>query len=134
MTQSEKDRLLSMFAPATKWCKEMEACDGSGESVHYDDPGAVAWDLTGGLCLLFGWDRAGELFLQFDRHLLDGKRMARGSNVMIASMVALQEFNDRPDTTHQVLLERIGTMPVWSRGPMHSLSAPGLSQVLQGDK
>lgn len=123
MTQNEKDRLLSMFLPAVRWCKEMEACDGSGQSVHFDDPAAVAWDLTGGLCFLFGWERAGILFPQLERHILDDRRSARAGNASIASMVALQEFNDRPETTHQRLLECIRTMPVWAHGPLGSPSA-----------
>jgi hypothetical protein len=129
VTQKEKDRLLSMFSPPEKWCKGMEACDSSGESVHYNDPAAAAWDLSGCVCLLFGWDRAAQLFPQIERHLLNGKQVAQIPNVAIAAMVALQEFNDRPEMTHQELLERMQTMPVWSRGPLKGLSVPEVSQL-----
>ena len=134
MTQNEKDSLLSTLSVSSSWCKEMEARDGSGESVHFDDPAAVAWDLTGSVCFLFGWDRAQQLFVQLERHLLNGKRSGREPNVGIASMVALQEFNDRPETTHEMLLGRIRTIPVWVRGPLNKLAAAGTSQVPQGDK
>ena len=132
MTLNEKDRLLSMFLLPTSWCKEMEACDSSGESVHYDDPSAVAWDLTGGTCFLFGWDRAQQLFPQLERHLLNSRRNTLVPNAAIASMVALQEFNDQPETTHSMLLDRIRTMPVWTRGSSDTPSTPGEKPALLG--
>jgi hypothetical protein len=132
VTLNEKDRLLSMFLLPTSWCKEMEACDSAGESVHYDDPSAVAWDLTGGTCLLFGWDRALQLFPQLERHLLNSRRSGLVANPAISSMVALQDFNDRPETTHSILLESIRTMPVWTRDSSDTLSTPGEKPALQG--
>ncbi len=132
MTRNEKDRLLSLFLLPTSWCKEMEACDSSGEPVHYDDPSAVAWDLTGGTCFLFGWDRARQLFPQLERHVLNGRRSALAPNAAIASMVALQEFNDRAETTHSMLAERIRTIPVWTRVLGDTPSTPGDQPALQG--
>ncbi len=132
MTQNEKESLLSTFSIPTKWCKEMEACNGSGDSVSYDDPTAVAWDLTGGLCMLFGWDRAGELFPQLVRYVLNDKVTVGGPNASIQAMVALQEFNDSPETTHDDLLARIQTIPVWARGSRTEPPAVGLAQGLHG--
>jgi hypothetical protein len=134
MTQDEKDSLVSMLSLPAHWCKEAEARDRSGDAVHFDDPAAVAWDLTGAVCFLFGWERAQELFVQLERHVAGGKRSAQAPNPSISSMVALQEFNDSTETTHDLLLERIRTVPVWFRGPLNRLSVPGTSQASKGDE
>jgi hypothetical protein len=118
MTPKEHELLLSTFSLPARWCKEAEARDDDGESVSYHDPRAVAWDLTGGVCSLFGWNRAMELFPQLARHMLDHRAECRGSTASIACMVALQEFNDSPDTTHGVLLARLRRVPIWARGPL----------------
>ena len=75
----------------------------------------MAWDITGALCRLFGWRRARILFGQLDRHI-HGKRIAfswPARDSEIEAMTALQDFNDRADTTFETLRERIETMPVW---------------------
>jgi hypothetical protein len=101
-----------MFSLSANWCKGMEACNAAGEAVSYNDPAAVAWDLTGGLCALFGWERAESLFPVLDRHCTSRKKRPKAANPAISSMVALQEFNDANGTTHDVLLERLQTIPV----------------------
>ncbi len=134
MTQDEKDSLVSMLSVPARWCREAEARDRSGDAVHFDDPAAVAWDLTGAVCYLFGWERARELFVQLERHVAGGKRGTQVPHSSISSMVALQEFNDATETTHDLLLERIRNVPVWFRGSLNGLSAPGTSQASKGDE
>jgi hypothetical protein len=132
MTHNEKEKLLSMFLHSANWCKDMEARDSSGNSVSFDDSSAVAWDLTGGLCLLFGWNRAEQLFPQLVRYLLKGTPVARSPST-IQAMVALQEFNDHPGTTHDSLLAQLRTIPVWIRGPRELSPIATLGETLQGD-
>lgn len=121
MMPDEKTQLLALLEHHGKWCRDAEALDASGNGVVYDDDAAVAWDLTGALCRLFGWERACVLFGQLDRHI-HGKRIMLGwpeRDTEMDAMAALQEFNDRTDTTFALLRERIETMPVWqgsSRG------------------
>lgn len=115
MMADEKAQLLALLAHEGKWCRAVEAHDALGDAVRYDDESAVAWDLTGALCRLFGWQRARVLFRQIDRHI-HGKRMARGwppRDTELDAMAALQDFNDRADTTFEAVRERIETMPVW---------------------
>lgn len=118
MMPDEKAKLLEFLGHAGKWCRRVEAIDSHGIGVHYDDDTAVAWDITGALCLLFGWNRACVLFAQIERHLLGKKRtpLWPHRDTSIEAMVALQNFNDRADTTFDVLRERIGAMPVWTSG------------------
>ncbi|MBI4582342.1 MAG: hypothetical protein HY718_21790 [Planctomycetes bacterium] len=112
MTQQEKEALLSLLCTPARWCQGMEASDAAGESVPYDDAGAVAWDLTGGLCFLFGWERATELFPELEPHITGRTPGPGDEKAAIPSMTALQDFNDRPGTTHDALLARIQTLPV----------------------
>jgi hypothetical protein len=115
MLVSEKERLLALFADRRCWCQGAEARDASGDAVHFDDPAAVAWDLTGAVCLLFGWPRALELFHQLDEHI---RRVKRNSlplhNPDIASMASLQDRNDDSDTTFEMVTGWLHSMPVWS--------------------
>lgn len=111
MTEHEKQELLNMFAVPGNWCQESEARNWRGESVPYDDPGAVAWDLTGGVCRLFGWDRAIELFPLMEPHMTGRKHEPRQTNPGIASMAALQDFNDSSDTSYDILLLRLQNLP-----------------------
>lgn len=114
----EKTQLLAMLAQAHNWCREAEARDSAGEPVNYDDETAVAWDLTGALCRLFGWQRARVLFEQFERHIF-GKRPAAGwppRNTWLDAMKVLQDFNDRPDMTYALIRETLEAMPVWNSG------------------
>lgn len=111
----EKEQLLALLEHEGTWCCDAEAHDANGDAVTYDDAAAVAWDITGALCRLFGWQRARVLFGQLDRHI-HGKRMASGwpaRDTELDAMVALQDFNDRADTTFEMLRERLETMPVW---------------------
>jgi hypothetical protein len=115
MMADEKERLLAFFERESIWCRDGEAQDAAGDPVRYDDDAAVAWDITGALCRLFGWQRACVLFGQFDRHI-HGKRVAFGwpqRNTDVDAMVALQEFNDRAETTFAHLRGAIESMPVW---------------------
>ena len=113
MLHDEKEKLLELLHAEPRWCKEAEARDRRGCAVRYDDATAVAWDLTGALCLLFGWRRAGELFQQLDRHITGQKRERHiQRNVTIASMAALQDFNDLRRTTYDEVMTRLRTMPV----------------------
>jgi len=118
MTQDEKDKLLRLFAVTGQWCREAEARDGTGEPVRYNDPTATSWDLVGGLCHLFGWQRACRLFVQLGRHLLGTTaRMANAEDEAMSSMSALIDFNDDEATTHELLLERLRDIPVRPERP-----------------
>ena len=115
MMPQEKDRLLALLARDTAWCRNSEALDASGNAVHFDDPSAVAWDITGAMCLLFGWQRATILFAQLLRHMV-GKRQTYAwpkRDAAIDAMVRLQEFNDAPDTSFEELRGHIESMVVW---------------------
>ena len=115
MMQDEKNKLLSLVDSERRWCRDVEARDADGNPVRYDDASAVAWDITGALCHLFGWRRACELFVQLDRHV-NGKRRPEHrlmGNASIKSMAALQDFNDSASTTFDELRELIETMQVW---------------------
>jgi hypothetical protein len=128
MMAEEKAEVLVLFEHADRWCRDAEAHDANGEAVHYDDESAVAWDITGGLCRLFGWQRACVLFGQVDRHI-HGKRPVSGwpaRDPELDAMVSLQAFNDREDTTFEMVRERLESMPVWHRGP--ELNAVGQEQ------
>lgn len=127
MMPDEKTQLLALLEHAGKWCRDAEAHDANGNGVVYDDDTAVAWDITGALCRLFGWQRACVLFGQLERHIL-GKRRTVGwpmRDTGIDAMKALQDFNDRADTTFDMLRERIEAMPVWNSGNRADGSAVG---------
>lgn len=114
MLPVEKERLLMLFAEPARWCQGAEARDEAGNAVRYDDPSAVAWDITGGLCALFGWQRALELFPQLDRHVHQvGRGRRRDADPGIASMAALQDSNDEAATTFETVTGWLKTMPVW---------------------
>lgn len=115
MMPEEKEQLLVLLDHERRWCRGAEAHDANSDAVHYDDDAAVAWDVTGALCRLFGWRRACVLFGQLDRHIT-GKRVAIGwpaRDAEMDAMGALQDFNDQVDMTFDVVRERIETMPVW---------------------
>ncbi len=127
MMPNEKTQLLGLLEHPGKWCRNAEALDAGGNGVVYDDDAAVAWDLTGALCRLFGWQRACVLFEQVERHIV-GKRRTAGwplRDTGIEAMKALQEFNDRADTTFDVLRERLEAMPVWNSGNRADGAATG---------
>lgn len=115
MMVGEKERLLALLADEGSWCQDAEAHGADGVAVCCTDEAAVAWDLTGALCRLFGWRRACALFGQLDRHI-HGRRRAFGwprHNTALDAMAALQEFNDRSDMTFSLLRGQIESMPVW---------------------
>jgi hypothetical protein len=116
MMPEEKRRLLEWLDSGSRWCQHVEAQDSNANPVHYDDATAAAWDITGALCRLFGDKRAGILFAQLDRHF-HGKRRALGwppRDKELDGMVALQDFNDRVDTTFEIVRARLETAPVWT--------------------
>lgn len=98
MMPDEKTQLLALLEHHGKWCRDAEAHDANGDPVTYDDDAAVAWDITGALCRLFGWQRACVLFGQMERHIV-GKRRTVGwpmRDTGIDAMKALQDFTTRP--------------------------------------
>ena len=115
MMPEEKEQLLALLDHQRRWCRDAEAHDANSDAVRYDDDAAVAWDVTGALCRLFGWRRACVLFGQLERHI-NGKRVVIGwpaGDAEMDAMGALQDFNDRADMTFDMMRERIETMPVW---------------------
>lgn len=115
MMTDEKDQLMALLEDPKKWCRNAEAVDVNGNAVHYDDPAAVAWDVTGALCRLFGWPRACVLFGQFHRRI-HGKPAKSGwppRDTEMDAMAALQDFNDSDDTNIESLRARIESIPVW---------------------
>jgi hypothetical protein len=114
MMPAEREKLLALFGHEQQWCQNAEACDSEGNPVQFDDAAAVAWDITGGLCRLFGWQRARVLFAQLQRHI-NGRRRSHWyhQSLEIESMLALQDYNDRPDTSFGRILKQLATMPVW---------------------
>lgn len=114
MLQEEKDRLIALFKEERNWCREADATDAEGQSVRYDNEQAVSWDLVGGLCHLFGWKRASQLFGPISRHLTGKKQvMAPVKNQEMTAMTVLLNFNDDTDTTYERLMERLHALPVW---------------------
>jgi hypothetical protein len=124
MLQHEKDQLLTLFETRNRWCKGSEARDATGEPVLYDDDCAVAWDLTGGLCHLFGWRRACQLFVQLDRHITGRKRGFGTEDDTVTAMSALLDFNDAADVSYERVLEVVQNMQVWSGAQIHSSGQP----------
>jgi hypothetical protein len=112
MMQNEKDKLLALFENESRWCRRVEARDARGDPVHYNDEAATAWDVVGGLCFLFGWERACTLFVQVGRHITGVKRGHAHRDVEMAAMASLQDFNDERDTTYDLVMERLRDMPV----------------------
>jgi hypothetical protein len=131
MLPEEKERLLSLLTDEQRWCQEAEARDASGVAVRYDDDGAVAWDITGAMCRLFGWRRACELFTQLDRHIRGRRPPPRWPllDAHIRAMAALQDFNDRVDTTFEGVRSQIESMPVGRGGAQSSRSGNGRSNA-----
>jgi len=116
MLSNEKDKLLEFLHSGTRWCQDAEARASSGNPVKFHDPLATAWDITGALCGLFGWKRAGTLLGQFERHIHKRRRLPRlNPHATIESMETVQAYNDGLETTFQGILTLFMTMPVWSR-------------------
>jgi hypothetical protein len=119
MMQGEKDKLIDLFDDQRRWCCAADAQDARGKAVHFDDTSAVAWDLVGGLCHLFGWKRANKLFGPLSRHF-SGKPRSAGlrhlstdANNEMAAMTALLDFNDDVETTYELIVSKLHDLPVW---------------------
>ena len=117
MMQHEKDRLLALFENESRWCQCVEARDERGDPVRYNDATATAWDVAGGMCFLFGWERACKLFLQVDRDITGLKQRNGLRNREIAAMTSLQDFNDKDDTTYDLVMARLRDLRVYYRKP-----------------
>jgi hypothetical protein len=122
MIQDEKDNLLSLFAREENWCQEVEARDQQGEPVRFDDEAAVAWDLVGALCHLFGWSRASKLFVQIIRRITGPSYRWTSQDRAMAAMRALQDFNDRQETTYETIVATLRDMPVWTQARNQTLN------------
>ena len=118
MMPEEKNLLLHLLVHRGKWSRNVEARNANGEPVTYDDETAVAWDITGALCHLFGWKRACVLFRQLERHLVGDRKSVKWPtpDPSIDAMRVLQDFNDKADTTFDLLRRRLENMPVWNGG------------------
>ena len=117
MTQNEKDELLTLFEKESRWCQHVEAKDERGRPVYYHDKKAAAWDVVGGMCFLFGWERACKLFLQVSRDVTGLKRGPGLRDREMAAMASLQDFNDQRDTTYDLVMARLREMRVYDRQP-----------------
>lgn len=113
MMQDEKDKLLALFENESRWCQRVEARDERGNPVHYNDAAATAWDVAGGLCFLFGWERACQLFVQVGQQVTGLKRGHGLRNREMAAMASLQDFNDKRDTTYDLVMARLRDMRVY---------------------
>jgi hypothetical protein len=116
MMPEEKQRLLELLDRQPHWCQHVEAQDAHGNAVHCDDARATAWDITGAMLWLFGETRAVQLYVQLDRHI-HGKRHMPGwpwKDPGFAAMAGLQTFNDRADTTFDLVRSQLESIPVWS--------------------
>jgi hypothetical protein len=136
MMQDEKDRILTLLQGESTWCQHAEARDGRGHPVHYDDPTAGAWDLTGALCVLFSWTRALALFSQLERQLVGHKRVTRhpfglrNSDPEICSMVAIQEYNDQTDMTFELVRAGLEALAVYlPESRTHGSARSGLERA-----
>ena len=115
MMQDEKEKLLTLFEDENRWCQHVEARDQRGNPVHYNDATAAAWDVVGGMCFLFGWERACKLFLQVSRDVTGLKRGPGLRDREMVAMASLQDFNDQRDTTYDLVMARLRDMHVYSR-------------------
>jgi hypothetical protein len=137
MMPEEKEQLLALLNRRHNWCTRVEAQDSNNNAVPYDDDNAVAWDITGALCRLFGWQRACTLFVQVDRHI-HGKRSKFIWPVPdweMDAMRALQEYNDRPDISFDTVRQKLESMPIWS-GQLreHSLEETTVEENAEADE
>lgn len=124
MMQNEKERLIELFNDRSRWCQDVEARDAAGTPVRYDDARATAWDLVGGMCRLFGWERAQRLFPHIRRNVARLKRPATDfRDQYLAAMSALLDFNDEGQTTHSMIIARLREMPVYYREPVRAAQA-----------
>ncbi len=120
MMEDEKDKLLALFENEGRWCQRVEARDQRDNPVHYNDARAAAWDVVGGMCFLFGWDRACKLFVQVAQQVTGLKHGHATRDREMAAMAALQDFNDKRDTTYDLIMARLRDVRVYCRklGPL----------------
>ncbi len=123
MTQDEKNKLLDLLGNEGKWCRETDARDEQGDPVHYDDEKAAAWDVVGGMCRLFGWSRACELFGQVARHFTGSQPPRTLQDPEMGAMAVLQDFNDDQNTTYTSVMAQLQGLPV-SQGRPSSAAFP----------
>jgi hypothetical protein len=108
----KKETLLDLLCDERRRCKGAEARGQHGNAVRYDDVTAVAWDLTGATCSLFGWQRARVLLYRFDGLITGRQREYRfGQNSGIAALAALQDFNELGATTYDEISAGLSRMP-----------------------
>jgi len=113
MQDTEKVKLLALFRNESFWCQEAEARNAVGEEVKLNDSCATAWDLTGGLCALFGWERACALYGQIAQHLrAQSDPGVRAEFEAMEAFAVLQEFNDRESTRFADVFSLLESMPV----------------------
>jgi hypothetical protein len=112
MMQHEKNKLLALFENESRWCQHVEARDERGRPVHYHDKKAVAWDVVGGMCLLFGWERACKLFGPVAWHVGGHQRYLTYGDWEMTAMASLQNFNDKCDTTYALIMARLRVVQV----------------------
>lgn len=105
MQPAEMSKLIGRLSTPDKWCQHAEARDSAGNPVQYNDAAAVAWDLVGGICCTFGWERACGIFNELSDQV--GAEAADAQKRAIAAMIALQDFNDDPQTTYDMVINRI---------------------------
>ena len=122
MMLHEKTALLALFDGEGKWCQGYEALDPDGSPVRYDDDTAVSWDIVGGMCHLFGWRRACELFGQLHRHITGERASHYSRNDVMVAMAALLDLNDAVDTSYERVMETLRSMPIWHG---HSMPTKG---------
>ena len=131
MTQDEKDRLLDLLDNETKWCQEADARDGQGDPVHYDGETAVAWDIVGGMCRLFGWDRSCELFATVAQHVAGPRPEHPHQDQGMRAMAAVQDFNDDPNTTYESVIAKLRDIPTSQGSPFPAALPPDESATLE---
>lgn len=124
MTQDEKDRLLDLLDNEAKWCREADARDDQGNPVHYGDEAAVAWDIVGGMCRLFGWDRSCELFVVVAGNVAGARPGDPDQDQGMRAMAAVQDFNDDPDTTYESVITKLRDIPISQGSPSPAALPP----------
>jgi len=117
MMSNEKTQLLSLFSEESRWCKGSEAVDRHGNPVCLSDDAAVAWDIVGGVCHLFGWQRARKLFVQLQRHIFGRQKPHYNRDQEMAAMAALLDFNDASETSYEQVVATFERLPVWQGRP-----------------
>lgn len=111
MTKAEKQKLQTLFGTRARWCQGSEAMDVHGEPVNHDDPDATSWDIVGGLCHAFGWERAQALFPEIHAHFRTGASPGDHVQSSFDAMRDMSDLNDADGTTYETLAALIDTLP-----------------------